>query len=674
MSVIQIPVKQIKSLPKFMGETDVLKTFQLMPGVQGGQEGSNALYVRGGSPDQNLILLDDVPLYYVSHLGGFVSVFDANAINDIKLVKGGFPARYGGRLSSVIDIRMKDGNKNKLKREFSIGTLVSKLSLDGSLSKKTTFLISARRSFMDVLLHAYYSLNTSDIRVWYTLYDINAKICHEISEKDKLYLSFYKGGDKIGIKQITFSGGQEKLKYKDNAGIIWGNRMGALRWNHIYNQKLFGNTILSFTKFKYETTASSEQLDLLNNTTREYGQSFYSGIDDIMLKSDFDYYPYAKHKVKFGLAGTLHFFNPGISIYNQLGNDISNIDTTVGSGDLHSTESYLFLEDEFAITNNLMINAGIHFGGYFVQQRFFSSLQPRISANFKFWNDYAIKFSFATMQQPLHLLSNSGAGFPSDLWVPSTKNSLPEKSLQIALGIVRSLVKENINIEISAEGFYKKLNNLIDFQEGVSFFSPQTWENKIVKSGEGRVYGVEIFLYKKEGKWNGWTGYTYSKNMRRFDNLNNGNWFPYHFDRTHCASIVGNYEINNKISLSCAWVYETGNAITLASQKSNLINYDMNYLVSNSTGVATYSYYYDDVHIYKGRNSYRMPAYHKLDIGLNITKKVRRGIRTWNFSIYNVYNRQNAYFLFFKEKNGEIKLYQLSVFPIIPSVSYSFKF
>lgn len=671
MSTLEVPLRQIKSLPTFMGEIDVLKTFQLMPGVQGGAEGSNALYVRGGSPDQNLILLDDVPLYYVSHLGGFVSVFDANTISHVKLIKGGFPAQYGGRLSSVIDIRMKDGNENKLRGEFALGTLVSKISLEGPIfDKKTTFIFSARRSFFDLFTRSFYLFRNLDGPVtYYNFYDINFKICHKLNDKNKLFISFYSGGDKFKIqeKYEQIRNGNETTANNYKTGILWGNTMLSLRWNHEYNNKLFGNTTVSYSNFKYKNFIRGTESS--NSASRSMEYIFTSGINDVIVKSDFDYYFSDKHKIKFGIAGILHAFHPGMSSYTQTGNDLSGGDTIIDPDKLRSTESYVFIEDEFSITKKVALNAGIHASAYFVQNTSFYSLQPRLSLNYKFIENYSMKISFATMKQNLHLLTNSGAGFPTDLWVPSTKKVDPEKSMQAAIGIAHSIIKKNLNLEVSIEGYYKRLNNLIDFQEGVSFFSPQTWEEKIVKNGKGNVYGIEFLVYKKEGKLNGWFGYTYSKNTRQFTNLNGGTPFPYRYDRPHNASVVINYELNDKISFSCSWVYESGNAITLASQKSDLFNYNYNYSGTNSTFEI-----YDDVHLYNGRNSYRMPAFHKLDIGVNFVKKVRRGIRTWNISIYNVYNRQNAFMLYFKTVENQVKLFQTSLFPIIPSVGYSLKF
>lgn len=671
MSITEIPMKQIKSLPVFMGETDVLKSLQLMPGVQGGQEGSNALYVRGGSPDQNLILLDDVPLYYVSHLGGFVSVFDANAISNIKLIKGGFPAQYGGRLSSIIDIRMKDGNQNKMKGEFAMGTLVSKIALEGPLgSKNTTYLFSARRSFFDLLSRTFQKLfSNEDLQTWYYLYDINAKICHRFSDKDRLFFSIYTGGDKFGIKSNvsqTFMG-KSVLESEHETGILWGNIMTALRWNHVYNNKLFSNTSISYTGFRYNNYSDGNQTT--NSIKTTFGYDFYSGIKDWNLKTDFDYYPSQNHKMKFGYAAIFHNFKPGISSYDQKGGNTRAIDTTINSGNLNATESYIFAEDEWIISPKLSVNLGLHAVAYFVENTSFFSVQPRINANYQFLPAYYLKASYADMQQNLHLLSNSGAGFPTDLWVPATKKVEPEHSTQIAVGVAHDILKENTNIEISVEAYYKTLSNLIEFQEGVSFYSASTWEEKIEKNGNASVYGLEFLIHKKEGKINGWIGYTLSKNTRQFDNLNNGYEFPYRYDRRHDISIVINYDISEKISLSCSWVYGTGNAITLATEKSNLMNFDYQTFYNNPDFVI-----YDDVHNYNGRNNYRMPAFHKLDIGINFTKKLKHGTRVWNISIYNVYNRQNPFMLYFKTIDGNIKLVQMSLFPIIPSFSYSYRF
>ena len=671
MSTLEIPVKQIKKLPALMGETDILKAFQLMPGVQSGKEGGNALYVRGGSPDQNLILLDDVPLYYVSHLGGFVSIFDANVISNVKLIKGGFPARYGERLSSVIDIRTKDGNETKRQGEFSIGTLLTKMSLEGPLNKKTTYVVSFRRSFLDLFTRGLSLLSSGGKdSYWYTLYDANVKICNRLTDKDRLFFTFYSGSDHVGAKgktENTFGPVTQKSKY--NTGIKWGNITASSRWNHIYNSKLFSNLTIGYTRFKYSTKVSRETIDKSSNSTIQNDKIlFFSTIHDIVQKMDVEYYPNPKHRIKFGNSSVVHFFNPSVSSYSQNSSISSSVDTTTGTNNkLQSYELNVYADDEYRIIPKFTVNVGLHIATCFVPGKTFISFQPRILSSYKIAETTAIKASFSTMQQPLHLLSSSTGGFPTDLWVPATKKAVPEKSMQVALGIGRSIYFRKVIAELSIEGFYKELENLIEFQEGANFFSSSgNLENKIVTGGKGEVYGIEFLLQKKEGKLTGWMGYTLSRNTRRFDNLNGGKEFPYRYDRTHDLSLVANYELSERIVFSGSWVYGTGNAITLATEKYAIQN-------SNFDNLKLPPVIYEDAHIYD-RNAYRMPAYHKLDVSVSFIKKLKKGVRTWCFSIYNVYSRQNAYLLFYKTENNQTKLYQLSLFPIIPSISYQYKF
>lgn len=678
MSTLEISMEQIKQLPTFMGETDVLKSFQLMPGVQAGKEGNNGLYVRGGSPDQNLILLDDIPLYFVSHLGGFTSIFDANAISHVKLIKGGFPARYGGRLSSVVDIRMKDGNENKTKGTFSIGTLVSKISLEGPLiNKKTTYFISLRRSFFDLFSRAFNQLMSPDqASAWYNLYDAYFKICHQVTEKDRVFLSFYSGNDKIGIQSSI----QQPLTYNTsntqdyNAKITWGNFMASMRWNHIYNNRLFGNGSIAFTRFNYGTEINGETKSNTSNAiTESVYSNFHSGINDFIQKLDFEYYPNEKHKIKFGNAAIVHFFTPGVTSFKEQRSNTPKVDLTVGSNNnLKAYEFYIYGEDEYTLTSKISLNAGVHVSSYTTSGKPFFSAQPRISANYKIIEKTAVKASFVTMQQALHLLSNSGGGFPTDLWVPATKKVLPQKSMQVALGVVRTMTLKKAILDISLESYYKTLSNLIEFAEGASFFnSSKSWEEKVVTEGNGKVYGIEFMIQKKEGRITGWFGYTISKNIRQFDNLNQGKNFPYRYDRRNDLSLVVNFQINERISLSSSWVYGTGNAITLGTEKYGVVNYDYNYAASaGPLPFVTYT----DAHVYSSRNGYRMPDYHKMDAGINFYKKLQKGERIWNISLYNVYNRQNAYLLYFKTVKNQNKLYQLSMFPIIPSFSYLYKF
>ena len=671
MSVLKIPVKQLLQIPAIMGETDVMRAFQLMPGVQGGKEGTSGIHVRGGSPDQNLMLLDDIPLYYVNHIGGYVSVFNPEVIKDIKLYKGGFPARYGGRLSSIMDIRMKEGNMNEVTGNISVGIISSKFSIEGPIKKdKTSFIFSVRRSLFDVFTRGYQKLILNDnASAGYTLYDMNAKINHIFNTKNRLYFSAYSGRDRILIKQKDFDTRDGyPYNFKSKNDINWGNYSMSFRWNHIYSSKLFSNLTIGYTNFFYNSFSDIENIEKqTGHTVGTLSNHFSSAINDFIAKTDFDYYK-NNNQIKFGGGITKHRFTPTMNNISQIGVSSSNIDTTYGSPINKPTELFLYLEDELTLTENFLLNLGLHFSSLIENKHTFYSLQPRIAGNYAIADNYSIKASFSGMMQPFHLLSNNDAGLPTDLWVPATKEVPPQKSSQFALGIAG---EARHSTEWSIEAFYKTMNNLIEFNDGASFFSGVAdWKEKIVKNGNGTVYGSEFLLQKKEGTTTGWISYTLSKNMRQFDGLNSGNPFPYKYDRRHDLSIVMSHKFNDKFQLSASWVYASGNAVTLPYNKYNL--YVMGWENRDEGDI---EYLYDEVHIYDKRNNYRMPSHHRLDISLDISAKKKKSIRIWTLGLYNAYNRLNTYYLYFdKDKAGIKKLYSFSLFPIIPSISYKFYF
>lgn len=671
MSVLRIPVKQLLQMPTLMGETDVMRAFQLMPGVQGGKEGTSGIYVRGGSPDQNLILLDDIPLYYVNHIGGYVSVFNPEVIKDIKLLKGGFPARYGGRLSSIMDIRLKDGNMSDVSGNVSVGIISTKFSVEGPIKKdKTSFILSVRRSLFDVFTRGYQRLILNEnASAGYTLYDMNAKINHNFNTKNRLYISAYSGRDRILIKQKDFdSNDRYPYNFKSKNDLNWGNYSMSLRWNHIYSSKLFGNFTIGNTNFFYNSFSDIENIEKkTGHTVGTLSNHFSSAINDFIAKTDFDFYK-SNHQIKFGGGITKHRFTPTMNNISQIGVSSNNIDTTFGAPINKPTELFLYWEDELTLTENFRLNMGLHFNILTENKHTFYSLQPRIAGNYEIADNYSIKASFSSMMQPFHLLSNNDAGMPTDLWVPATKEVPPQKSSQFAFGIAG---ETRHYIEWSIEAFYKTMSNLIEFADGASFFSGAAqWKEKIVKNGYGKVYGSEFLLQKKEGTTTGWISYTLSKNMRQFDGLNTGNPFPYKYDRRHDFSIVMSHKFNEKFQLSASWVFASGNAVTLPSQKYNL--YVMGW---ENRDAGDIGYLYDEVHIYDKRNNYRMPSYHRLDISLDISEKKRKGLRIWTLGLYNAYNRLNTYYLYFdKDKTGNKKLYSFSLFPVMPSISYKFYF
>ncbi|HIP37559.1 MAG TPA: TonB-dependent receptor [Crocinitomix sp.] len=672
---------KVKSLPVLLGETDIIKTAQLMPGIQSGSEGSSGMYVRGGGPDQNLILLDGVPIYNANHLFGFFSVFNADAINSVKIIKGGFPARYGGRLSSVIDIRMNEGNMNEYHGEGSIGIISSKFMLSGPILKgKTSFMISVRRTYIDLLMRPIISsINQSSSNYkaggGYFFYDINGKINHTINKKNHLYFSAYTGKDKFYIKDEYKFYDYDSLKYRYNTTdgkIQWGNQIFALRWNHQYGPKLFSNLTLHYSNYKFVTGFEDTEFIDGKKDSPIYFNSFeyLSGIQDWGGKLDFYYYPNPKHKIIFGIGDTYHTFSPGIatSVF-QTGSAIS--DTTFGSSKTYSHEFYGYIEDDYSITKKLSVNYGLHFSNLYVNQTYRKSLQPRIAANYILDENSSVKLSYSSMTQFLHLLSNTSVGLPTDFWVPATDKTPPQRGHQIAAGYTRDLGK---GYNISFEGYYKIMKDIIAYKEGASFLTVGKDWQKIVEIGRGWSYGAELLFEKKIGKITGWLGYTLSWTWRQFDNINFGEPYPFKYDRRHDISLALTYDINDHIDLGVVWVYGTGNAVTLPIQQyQELVE---PYSANN------YGYYWGNtaVQYYEKKNDFRMPAYHRLDIGVNIHKKKKWGEATWSYGLYNAYNRQNPFYIEYGylqndfSPNPQKVLKQRSLFPIIPSISYSFKF
>ncbi len=662
MSAVTVQVKQIQALPSLMGEVDVLKVLQLLPGVQSGTEGSSGLYVRGGGPDQNLILLDGVPIYNSSHLFGFFSVFNADAINNVDLIKGGFPARYGGRLSSVIDISMKEGNTKEFKGTATIGLIASKITLEGPIKKdKTSFLISARRTYIDILARPLIKAqNDGNLVAGYYFYDLNAKINHKFSNKDRLYLSGFLGKDKAYSRyKDSYTDVDRTTEYNDEFGLNWGNAIAAARWNHVFTPKLFSNLTLTYSRYNFAVFTNSETKTTTSSGTDSdiFAIEYSSGIEDFAAKADFDFIPNPNHYIRFGVNGIRHLFNPGVLSYQS-----NDIDTVAGSFETTAFEFASYIEDDFKVSEKLKINGGVHFSGFKVENEFYTSVQPRVALRYLLNSSIAIKASYAQMAQFIHLLTNSGIGLPTDLWVPSTSRVKPQTSFQYALGIAKTF---NKSYELSIEGYYKEMDNLIEYKDGASFTSVnKDWQDKI-EIGSGTSYGAEVFLQKKLGKLTGWVGYTLSWSNRQFDNINFGKEFPYRYDRRHDVSITSIYKINDRIELAAVWVYGTGNAVSLPT----------NTYLKQSESYDYYSYS-NSVDYYEGRNGFRMNAYHRLDFNIAWTKVKKNGIRKFTLGFYNMYNRRNPFFIqaSFDYETQQKKFVQYSLLPIIPSVSYRFDF
>lgn len=668
IGVIDIPISQLKKIPMLGGEPDVIKAFQLMPGVAGGTEGTSGLYVRGGSPDQNLFLLDNVPLYYVSHIGGFISTFDPAMINSVKLYKSNFPGQYSGRLSSIIDVRMRDGNRNKRSGEVAVGLLSTKLQFDGPMKKDSswTYLISARRFNLDIITRLLARLDSQgESAAGYTFYDANLKLVKRFKNKSKLSFTYYDGRDRIFVKARRRQNEQNSNAYKYNQNIIWGNRLGSVNYSTALGKRIFAAFNLGTTNFRYITKIESKFSDNgSNELTNSSLLKFQSKVNDVLLKTKFDLKWTEKYKMTFGWNGTFHLFTPGTILRTNNNQQDTSVVTKI-----HAYENNFFLENHVQVSKRISATVGLNSSLFALKDTTFFSLEPRFFTKMQINENLSFQMGYARMKQYIHYLSYSGAGLPSDLWLPATKDLIPEISNQFNAGFIFISSSKKVPLKFSLEGFYKTMNHLLEYKEGVSLFSANTISSKIEKSGVGRVIGLEFLVEKSIGKTTGWIGYTLSKNTRTFENINGGKTYAFKFDRRHDISISIAHQISKKIQLNATWVFASGNAITLA--QSNYYQIDLgNYYPNNND-----PYQLNIAEQYNGKNGFRMPAYHKLDIGININKVKQKGIRTWSFGLYNAYNRQNPFFLFYKKNSAnEVKLNQLTLFPIIPSFHYSFVF
>ncbi|SDJ76509.1 Outer membrane receptor for ferrienterochelin and colicins [Catalinimonas alkaloidigena] len=673
MSAVEVPIAQVKAIPALLGEKDVLKVLQLMPGVQSGSEGNSGLYVRGGGPDQNLIILDDAVVYNAYHLFGFFSLFNGDALKSVELTKGGFPARYGGRLSSVLEMNMKDGNKETLQGEAGLGLISSRLTLEGPLVKnKASFLISGRRTYADLLIRPFLPEGDGGYYFW----DLNGKLNYDFGRNDKVYLSGYFGRDRFFFSE-------KEDDYQTKAGINWGNATGTVRWNHLYSERLFANTSLIFSNYRFNIFVDETQTDA-EGQEEEFNLRYYSGVRDWSLKHDLFYVPNPRHTLRLGLHTTLHRFTPSAFVANDPDVGENRREVTPIDG----VESGVYLEDTYQPTPLWLLNGGIRLSHFYTNGRHYINPEPRLALAYKFRDDWSVKASYATMNQYIHLLSNTGVGLPTDLWVPSTARIRPQRSQQVALGLAKDFMQRDLALTI--EGYYKKMDHIINYKEGASFFliedgpegaAPVSWEENVT-TGQGWSYGAEVLLQRKVGKFSGWIGYTLSWTQLQFEELNQGKPFWARYDRRHDVSVVGIYRPSDRITLSGTWVYGTGNAITLP-----LADYRAPYHIpGQSAGRYSGNYWVGGYNVedYGERNAYRMAPYHRLDVGIQFHKQTGWGERTWELSFYNTYARQNPFFYFIEDDQTydeqtqqttyRTLLKQVSLFPIVPSISYSLKF
>lgn len=680
MGAQEIPIAQIKNTPSILGEADVMKTIQLMPGVQAGVEGSAGLYVRGGGPDQNLILLDGVPVYNVDHLFGFFSVFTPEAVKKVTLFKSSFPARFGGRLSSVVDVRSNDGDMKKYHGTLSVGLLSSKIQLEGPIIRdKTSFNISARRSYIDLIAKPFMP---KDDKISYYFYDINAKINHKFSDRSRLFLNFYNGKDSYYFKTTDSSSSM----YKDKMSLNWGNTIATARWNYIFNQKLFSNTTVAYNKYRMDANSTVyTKTNLIESISESnYHSNYHSGICDWSYLIDFDYNPTPAHHIKFGAGYLHHDFRPEVatSKIQEKEDGITKQDTlynSISNSTIQAHEVSAYIEDNFDIGSRLRMNVGLHLSMFRVQRRNYFSVQPRVSARYQLTRHTALKASYTKMSQYIHLLSSTPISMPTDLWVPVTSKIKPMQAHQYSLG---SYYTGLTGWEFSVEGYYKQMRNVLEYKEGVSFLgSSSGWENK-VEMGKGRSMGIEFMAQKTTGKTTGWIAYTLAKSDRKFavGGINNGERFPYKYDRRHNLSLVVNHKFSNRIDIGASWIFSTGGTATIAEEVTAIIR-------PGEDAIQQKDYI-------EKRNNYRLPASHRLNIGVNFNKKTKHGVRTWNISLYNAYNAMNPTMIYSNNSGGyasyiknqedgkvylqyipaKRKITKLTLLPCVPSVTYTYKF
>lgn len=640
--------KQQLNKTGFLSNSDLFQSLLKIPGVQSGNEGIGGLSIRSGSPEQNLILLDDIPIYYASHTLGLFSIFNSDAINYAKMIKGGFPARYGGRASSVIDIKMKDGNRNKLSGSIEVGLLTSKFNINGPLNKgKTTFNISLRRSYVDLISGIF--INDKNDKANYFFGDLNTKITHRFSPKNRLFFSIYWGGDLTNLKEnnsLFNEQNNSKLKFG------WGNFTSSLRWNHIYNNHLFSNTSLIYSRYTF-ISSSSNNHKIDNKTINWYNYDFKSGIRDFQVKTEFDYIPNSRYYLKFGLNTIHHNIKSGNEYFATSDNSQDKKD----NNNINSDELDLFGECQIQVNPKLLINAGLRWSTFWVRETFYSTIEPRLNLQYKLTSNWLINGSFSKMTQYLHLVSRNSIMLPTDIWLPVTDKIRPLKAFQYTLGMQYKLGN---NYTINTEIFYKKQRNTITFNDEALFKRRNTtWEN-VVEAGTFYSKGWEFSVRKSGGKLTGDLNYTLATAKVQFPIINNGNKFVSSHDRPHNIGINLNYNINKKVKFSTSWHYGSGTPTTLAN---TIIKTQSPYINS-----------YTSTPTYRKRNNYRMPAYHRLDLAINFTKKKRKGVRIWSIGIYNAYNRKNTSFIYTSNKKENHTLKKVHLFPIIPHITYTYKF
>lgn len=694
MGALEINQQTIRSTPVMFGEADIIKTLQLTPGVSAGTEGTAGMYVRGGNVDENLFLIDGNPVYQINHIGGIFSAFNPEAISGMDFFKSGFPSRYGGRLSSVVDVHTKEGNMKEYHGSASIGLISGNLNFEGPIIKdRTSFNIGLRRTWLDVLSAPAVAIankitkkDGTRLRARYAFHDLNLKVNHIFNDRSRMYLSLYNGNDvlKGGSTDFPDQDSDNNYNYDSDVSLRWGNIMATAGWTYVFNNRLFGKVSGVFTR--YHSRLRNTEHDVVGNEGDEdYSDSFRenetnTGITDFGLRTSFDYMPASAHHIRFGGDYLVHRFHPE---YNRSVAYEKNEETSVEIGQefandlLWGHEAGVYAEDDWTLSSAVRLNAGLRFSLFNVQGKTYTGLEPRVSLRWLLDDNLSFKASYSRMNQYVHLISNSFISLPTDAWMPVTRKLKPLISDQVSAGFYYNLNKE---YNFFVEGYYKTLDNLLEYRDGHTFTpSFVNWEDKLT-AGEGSSYGAEFMVRKETGRTTGWVGYGLSWSDRQFDELNQGARYPARFDNRHKLNIVVMHKISPKVELSAAWSYASGNHVTLS-----LENYYENGTGSPTNNDNHYMDASESIDYYEGRNNYQLPAYHRLDLGIKIyrpKKKGRMGI--WTVSIYNVYSRMNPFMIYKSDKTvpdpgssygKNVPVFKtIGIMPIIPSISYTYKF
>ena len=665
---LSVPTAQLLAAPVLLGEVDLLKGLQRLPGVQSGVDGSADLYVRGSGPDHNLVLLDGVPLYNASHLFGFFSVFNTDAINHINFYKGGFPARYGGRLASVVDVQLKEGNHDHFQGTGSVGLLSSRLTLEGPLfSSNTSFLVSGRYSHLGPVTQVAKWAGSFDGLI-YSFHDFNAKLSHSFSPRDQLYLSTYVGNDRYST-DYKFSRGRNGVSrwWTNQERFRWGSTAAALRWHHVYSSGLSGDLALSYGRYR----SQRQENEVLNKRDEPLPETVFdrqqqSDIYDGALKADWDYRTSPYHRWRFGGSVTHHSFRPSRVEVQYTVDEERLVDTTYGDPKQHGIEGAVYVENEIQLLPSLTANAGLRLSGFWVENASYWRAQPRLQLNYQPTGKSTMWASYSRMAQFMHLLSNPSIVLPSDQWVPTASRLAPEISQQWSLGWHQTLGSA---YTLQAETYYKDLQQVVEYKAGShSLYSSMIRWDEWATNGRGRSYGVELLAQRTEGRLTGWLGYALSRSERQFDEINEGNWFPFKYDRRHEIDVGGVFHWKENVDVSWGWGFASGFALTLPTVTFSEVVSDEEYVGYNDRQRT----------VYGSRNGQRSRATHRLDLSISFRKEKRWGERTWEFGLYNAYSRRNPFNITFYNRGwNDIETFQFmerSLLPILPFVNYRFEF